>query len=146
MSPSNWAVAADIPITMVKLPAAGVPTSAAGLAGLAATGLGEGVITGRALATLTGVMNDVLTPGMGPGVGGGASASGVTGDSCGGGVLAAGVPGGDLLGDGDGDAAAATDTVPAAAGIVVMAGLVVASAVAVRVTGVPELVPEVTWI
>jgi hypothetical protein len=107
------------------------------------------VITGRTLATLTGLMNDVLTPGaagMDATVGGVASASGATEEASAGGVLAAGVLDADLLdadllGDGVG---ALTCTVPAAVGIVAMAGLMAASAVAVRVTEVTDVVPEAT--
>jgi len=138
MNPRSWAVAADIPMTMVKLPAAGVPTSAAGLAGGAAAGLAGGVITGRMLETSTGLRSEVLTlgAGMDASVGVAASAGRVAWEACAGDVLAAGVLDGDLLGDAAG---ALTDTVPAAAGIVVMAGLVAASAVAVRVTEVTEV-------
>jgi len=145
MNPRSWAVAADIPMTMVKLPAAGVPTSAAGLAGGAAAGLAGGVITGRMLETSTGLRSEVLTlgAGMDASVGVAASAGRVAWEACAGDVLAAGVLDGDLLGDAAG---ALTDTVPAAAGIVVMAGVVAASAVAVSVTEVTEVAVEATWI
>jgi hypothetical protein len=149
-NPRSWAVAAGIPITTVKLPAACVPTSAAAMAGLAAPGLAAGVNAGTALETVTGLMSDVLTAGatgMGASVGGETSADGVTEKTCADGVLttgvlATGVLDGALLGDGDGDGEAAmTGTVPAAAGIVGMAGLEAAPAVAVRVT---EVAPEAT--
>jgi hypothetical protein len=143
-NPSSWAVAADIPICTVKLPAAGVPVSATGLAGLTTTGVtGVGVITGKSLATLTGLVSGVVTPGaegMAPSAGGEASAGGVTVTVWAGvteaGALLAGVLEGDLLGDGDG---ATTCTVPVAAGSAAMAGVVAAPAVAVRVT---EEVPD----
>jgi hypothetical protein len=68
--------------------------------------------------------------------------------TCGAGVLAAGVPAwGVLVADLLGDAAGAlTVTVSDAAGSVAMAGLVVASAVAVSVTDVTEVALEATGI
>jgi hypothetical protein len=69
----------------VKVPAAGVPASAAGLAAVAAAaGVAGGVITGKMLATLTGLMSDVLetgAAGMDPIAGCEASAAGVTEDT-----------------------------------------------------------------
>jgi hypothetical protein len=147
-NPSTWAVVADIPITTVTSPAVGVPESATGLAGLATAGAaGGGVIAGSTLATLTGLIGDVLlmagVAGTDASTGGGASAGRLAGEACGDGVVAAGVLDADLPGDGAG---AVTVTVPAAAGIVVMAGLVAAPAVAVRVTEVTDVAPEATVI
>ena len=81
------------------------------------------MITGKALATLTGLISDVLTPGpagMDPNTSGEASAAGDQ-ETWAADVVAAGVL--DLLGDG---VAAVTAVVPDAAGIAVIAGLVAA--------------------
>jgi hypothetical protein len=147
MNPSSWAVAADIPMSTVKLLAAGVPVSETGLGGASIVGTAAGEITGRMLATLTGLISDVLTGsgvvGMGPIVGTRPTAGIVLGEATGEGVLV-----GDLLAAGVLAAAvgALTVTVSIAVGSSVMAGLVAASAVAVNVTDVTELAPEATWI
>lgn len=150
MSPRAWAVAADMFSARVKLPA-GVPVSATGVAGAAVAGLGTGagVISGRALATSTGLYDEALgAPVMMTGGRTVARPRPPAGLTCAAGLDAGAGPAGVLLADGDGlaDAGALTLTVPDAAGMVAMAGLVAASAVAVSVTEVTEVAEEATGI
>lgn len=153
MSPKASAVAADMFSARVKLPA-GAAVSATGLAGVAGApvaglGTGAGLISGRAVATSTGLYDEVagvtaivtggstvVSPGLPAGL------------TCATGVDAGAVLAGALLAAGDGlaDAGALTVTVCDAAGMVVMAGLVAASAVAVSVTEVTEVAEEATGI
>ena len=144
MNPSSRAVAADI--VKVTLSAGGAPVSAAerGVAATVATAAG---IANRVLATLAGLITDGLAaPGVAaevPVTGVTAAAGTVPGEAAG-----EGVPATDLLGAAvlAAPAGALTVTVSFAVGSWVMAGLVAASAVAVRVTDVTEVAPEATWI
>jgi len=151
ISPNTWAVAADMFSARVKLPACGELVSATGLPGVPVTGVGvgTGATTGRSLATFAGVNSEVVTlAGVGTVTGGSTVASpGVlTGLTCATGEDAGAVLDAFFVGDGLADAAAATLTDCDAVGMVVMAGLVAASAVAVSVTEVTELAEEATGI
>jgi hypothetical protein len=143
MIPSSRTDAAEI--VRVKLPADGVPVSAAELGVVPTAGIVTGVITGGAVMTLTGLIRDGLaTPGVVGWTAGVTTTAGtLLGAATGEGVLTA-----DWIAAGVVAAAVGpmTVTVPLAVGSAVMGGLVEASAVAVRVTDVTEVAPEATWI
>ena len=134
MAPASSAVPAVI--TRVKLLADGVPVPAAELGTVAAAGVGETGripptgLTGEVLALLGVAVADPVVGVAAPG----ATAGTVAGEASDEGVLAGeGLAGGVLAAAG-----ALTATASAADGSTLMAGLVVASAVAVRVTDVTE--------
>ena len=133
MAPASSAVPAVI--TRVKLLAGGVPVPAAELGTVAAAGVGETGripptgLTGEVLALLGVAVADAVVGVAAPG----ATAGTVAGEASDEGVLAGeGLAGGVLAAA----AGALTATASAADGSTLMAGLVVASAVAVRVTDV----------
>ena len=139
MAPANSAVPAVI--TSVKLPADGVPVAATDVGAIAAAGVGEtGKIpaiglTGEVLALLGAAVAYAVVGVTAPG----ATTGTVAGDVDDGGALAGEVLAGRVLAGGVLAAAGAlTATASAADGSTLMAGLVVASAVAVRVTDVTE--------
>jgi len=144
MNPTRSAVAAVT--TRVKLPDDEAEVAAAEPGAVTTTGV---VATGgRTLAAPTGLISEVLAlPGIGCAiavvVGVATTAGTVVGAATGEGVL-----GGDALAAGvlAAGVGALTATVSAAVGSTVMAGLVAASAVAVRVTDVTDVAPAATGI
>ena len=140
MNPNSSAAATGM-LTM-KRPADGVPVSATELGGIATAAVAGVEITGEPLSTPpTGLIGWVLTALEAVGTVAGVVATAetaageatgeavLTGDPLAGGVLAA-------------EVGALTVPVSAAVGSTVMAGLVAASAVAVRVTDVTDVAPE----